>query len=108
MFCENIDDSHCSGIACMIISVVPGLPKDKSITLRPGFASSRISCKFSVPPATSEDTASRIGRAFPSDRKMETSISSPSDGDQDIDKCDECDARTLRRRPRRGLLQVDL
>ena len=69
----------------MVISVVFGFPKENSITLRPGFASRRISCKFSFPPATSEDTASRIGRAFPSDRKTETSISSPSDADQKIE-----------------------
>ena len=69
----------------MVISVVSGFPNEKSITLRPGFASRRISCKFSVPPATSEDTASRIGRAFPSDRKTETSISSPSDVDHEIE-----------------------
>ena len=69
----------------MVISVVSGFPNEKSITLRPGFASMRISCKFTAPPASSEDTASRIGRAFPSDRNTETSISRPSDADQEIE-----------------------
>ena len=62
----------------MVISVVSGLPNEKSITLRPGSASIRISCKLSGPSAESEDTVNRIGRGFPSDRKTETSNFQPS------------------------------